>query len=194
MNKGPTMKNFFALACAASLIGVAHAQQGTPASGTAVTFQNLSIEDGAADPAAWTKGGAVPGVEQLWDKSTAHSGKASLCLKKTAQTYFPVAQWSQSVTVQPAASARKLQVKCWVKADKATKAIIDVPYSAGTSGHNWAIYIGQKQKTDPVANHDWKLYEGVVEIPAQTSKVGIAFQIYGPGTVWFDDLQIAWAP
>ncbi len=30
------------------------------------------------------------------------------------------------------------------------------------------------------------------EIPADISKVGIAFQVYGPGSIWFDDLLVAW--
>ena len=38
-------------------------------------------------------------------------------------------------------------------------------------------------------NHDWKRYEGVVAIPEGTKQILIATQIYGPGTVWFDDLD-----
>jgi serine/threonine protein kinase len=61
-----------------------------------------------------------------------------------------------------------------------------------TLGHVWAVYLGQKQEPDPILTQDWKLCEGVVAIPANVSKIGMAFQIYGPGSVWFDDLQIAW--
>src|SRR5262249_44588877 len=38
----------------------------------------------------------------------------------------------------------------------------------------------------------WQLCEETVEVPAHTSTVGIAFEIYGPGQVWFDDLDVAW--
>ena len=156
-------------------------------------FKNLGMEDGSgSSPADWQIGIPVEGVEQIWDHTTAHSGKASLCLKKTARHYFPIARWNQEVAVTPESQPHKLRVRCWVKAENVTKAIIDVGYEAEKSGHVWAAYIGQKESSDPVANHDWKLYEGTVTIPAGTTSLEIAFQIYGPGTVWFDDLDVAW--
>ena len=155
-------------------------------------LKNTDMEEGNAVPALWEKGQPVAGVELIWDRTTAHSGKASLCLKKTAQRYFPIAQWSQSVPVKAVNKARKLRVRCWVKAQDVTKVIIDVNYKAEEAGHAWAVYLGQKKAGDLVATHDWKLCEGFVEVPANTSDVGIAFQIYGPGTVWFDDLDVAW--
>ena len=96
------------------------------------------------------------------------------------------------VSVEPSDKARKVRVRCWVKAEEVTKAIVDVTCQGKKSGHVWAVFIGQKEHSDPVANHDWKLCEGTVEVPAQTTKLGIAFQIYGPGAVWFDDLDVAW--
>jgi hypothetical protein len=159
-----------------------------------VAFRNPGMEEGTGKPAAWSQGPPVAGVQFLWDQRTAHSGKASLCLKKTAQRYFPIAQWSQSVSVEPSSTPRKLRVRCWVKADTVTKAIIDVNYQGQGQrpGHSWAVYLGQKQDTDPGLTHDWKLCEGTVEVPAGISKVGIGFQIYGPGSIWFDDLQVTW--
>lgn len=180
--------------CALLLSAIGLGQfQARAAAGTTLLFQNLGMEEGESTPAAWVKGPAVAGVEQTWDRTIAHGGKASLCLKKTAQRYFPIAQWHQSVTVAPANTARKVRVRCWVKAQDVTKAIIDVTYQAQQAGHQWAVYLGQKQPSDPVATHDWKLFEATVQVPAQASKVGIALQIYGPGTVWFDDLEVAWA-
>ncbi len=157
-----------------------------------IAFRNAGMEQGANRPEAWEQGTPVAGVQLLWDQKTAHGGKASLCLRKTAQRYFPIAQWSQSTAVDPSGAARKLKVRCWVKAESVTKAIIDVPYQGQQAGHVWAVYLGQKQPTDPVLSHDWKLYEGIVDVPGNISKIGIAFQIYGPGNVWFDDLQVAW--
>src|SRR5512133_2542617 len=60
-----------------------------------VAFRNPGMEEGTGKPAAWSQGPPVAGVQYLWDQQTAHDGKASLCLKKNAQRYFPVAQWSQ---------------------------------------------------------------------------------------------------
>lgn len=168
----------------------------TAEQGTTLPLKNTGMEEGQDIPAAWQKGPSVAGVELTWDRTIAHQGKASLCLKKTAQRYFPIASWNQIVALEPADQARKLRVRCWVKAQAVTKAIVDVPYAlsdaAQRAGHVWAIYVGQKQPTDPMATHDWKLYEATVQVPAKASTVGLAFQIYGPGTVWFDDLEAAW--
>ncbi len=159
-----------------------------------LAFLNPGMEEGTGKPAAWSQGPSVADVQLFWDQQNAHGGKASLCLKKTAQRYFPIAQWSQSVPVESSSAPRKLRVRCWVKADTLTKAIIDITYQGEGQrpGHSWAVYLGQKQNADPVLTHDWKLYEGVAEVPAGISKLGIGLQIYGPGSVWFDDLQVAW--
>jgi len=179
------------VATLAMVAGLSVAQPNLLAAG-ALPLKNLGMEEGDNAPAAWVKGRPVTGVEQIWDRTTAHTGKTSLCLKKTKQRYFPIAQWSQSVTVEPKDVPRKLRVRCWVKAEKVTKAIVDVIYETQRPAHVWAVYLGQKKDSDTVATHDWKLREATVEVPAQASKVGIAFQIYGPGTVWFDDLEVAW--
>ena len=160
--------------------------------GETLPFKNIGMEEGSDNPAAWQKGSPVAGVEQTWDRTAAHGGNASLCLKKTVQRFFPIAQWSQAVTVEPSDQARKVRVRCWVRAEKVAKAIVDVTYQGKQSGHVWAVFLGQKELTDPIATHDWRLCEGTVEIPAQTTRLGIAFQIYGPGAVWFDDLEVAW--
>jgi hypothetical protein len=73
-----------------------------------------------------------------------------------------------------------------------TKAILDVQFldkdGQGIS-HKWAAYIGGKAEGDPPANHDWKKYSDRVDIPPGTVKLCIALQVYGPGKVWFDDVQ-----
>jgi len=71
-----------------------------------------------------------------------------------------------------------------------TKAILDVQFmgEGGDGSHQWAVYIGAKDAADPPATHDWKWYEGVVNIPDGTDKIIVAAQIYGPGDVWFDDV------
>jgi hypothetical protein len=159
---------------------------------TSIPFKNTGMEDGKEKPDAWSKGLTVAGVVQTWDQTVAHGGKGSLCLKKTGDRYFPIAQWTQTVGVEPAGKRRKLQVRCWVKAENVAKAIIDLSYEAATPGHVWAVYLGQKKPTDPVLTHDWKFYMATVDVPAQVSNVGIGLQIYGPGAVWFDDLEVAW--
>ena len=150
---------------------------------------NGGVEEGAGkSPKDWDAGAAIPGVEYIWSRDTGHAGKASLCLKKTAKRYFPIAQWSQQVDRK--GESPRLKVSAWVKADKVTKAILDAQFldSKGSWSHAWVAYIGPKEPNKPPFTHDWKQYEGVVAIPPGTKQIMIAPQIYGPGTVWFDDL------
>ncbi len=149
---------------------------------------NGGVEEGNGDsPKAWSRGAAVSGVNYLWSR-VGHDSKASLGLKKTAGRYFPIAEWSQ--TVDGVGDAPRLKVSAWVKADAVTKAILDAQFldGGGQWSHAWAAYIGAKESGDPPVSHDWKRYEGVVAIPPGTKRLVIAPQIYGPGTVFFDDL------
>ena len=88
-----------------------------------------------------------------------------------------------------------LEVSAQVKAKKMTKAILDVLFldkDGKWISHKWAAYIGSKKPGDPPANHDWKKYSGKVEIPPRTAKLCIGLQVYGPGKVWFDDVQASY--
>jgi hypothetical protein len=168
------------------------AASGAPAGGEALPLVNPGFEEGEAQPSGWAQGAAVPGVEYLWSKDVAHSGKASLCLRKTAQRYFPIAQWTQSVP--RSGDKPNLQVTASVKCDRVTKAILDAQFldAAGEWSHSWVSYIGAKEAADPPVTHDWKPYAGVVPIPTGTKEIRIGLQIYGPGAVWFDDVQAAY--
>ncbi len=152
-----------------------------------------SFESGRDAPEGWWRGARIPGVQYIWDRQTASDGQSSLCLKKTAQRFFPIAQWRRAVPHEPGRG--RLRVSAQVKAQRAAKAIIDVQFldSAGQSaGHEWAVYIGAKGAGDPPADHDWQQYEGVVDVPPGTAQIGIGLQIYGPGTIWFDELTLSY--
>ena len=124
---------------------------------------NAGVEDGEGDsPRAWTSGATIPGVEYLWSRE-GHTGKASLCLKKTAQRYFPIAEWAQKVDRQ--GNRPRLRVSAWVKADGVTKAILDAQFVGEFEmghkwQHAWAAYIGQKKSGDPLANPQLEAVRG----------------------------------
>ena len=122
---------------------------------------------------------AVSGVGYVWDKAVGHDGKASLRLHKTVQRYSPIAQWHQFVP-NPGTTS-KLKVSAWVKAERATKGIVDVLFFGqdGKMTHQWIAYIGAKKANQPPVSHDWKQYTGVAEIPPGTTRLGVALQIYG---------------
>ena len=149
-----------------------------------------SFESGTSAPDEWKRGAAVPGVKYVYDRRVASDGKRSLSLQKSANRYFPIAGWSRLFKHKSDKSALKVTAK--VKASKATKAVIDVLFLDKNEKwikHKWVAYIGQKKPRDPVTTHDWKMYSGALEIPTGTRQIVIAFQIYGPGKVWFDELE-----
>jgi RNA polymerase sigma-70 factor (ECF subfamily) len=151
---------------------------------------DVLLRDDFEQPKEWKRGAPVEGVEYLWDQSQAYQGKASLSLKKTANRYFPIAQWWRAV---PCSGATALSVSVWVKAQEARKATFDLQFHDATGkmlGHEWAAYIGPKETSGPAVTHDWKEYKGQVRVPPRTASVTVAPQIYGPGQVWFDELVV----
>jgi len=153
-------------------------------------LSNPGAENGGEDPDDWVQGAQVEGVKYLWDKEVAFQGKASLCIAKTANRYFPIAQWSQ--TVNRNGDLPCLEVSAQVKTTKMFKAVLDVVFldkDGQWISHHWAAYIGSKEPGDPPADHEWKKYSGTVEIPPGTAKICVALQDYGPGKVWFDEIR-----
>lgn len=152
------------------------------------------FEQGDKRPRGWMQGAAVPGVTYVWDKETASEGKRSLSLMKSANRYFPIAQWERTLRHTGKHSGLKLSVQ--VKAAAASKAIVDVAFidKAGKwIRHDWVSYIGAKQAGAPPVSHDWKEYTGSVAIPPKSAKIQFGLQIYGPGRVWFDRLHVQYA-
>lgn len=157
-----------------------------------VIFED-SFENGTRLPDGWKSGARIPGVEYAYDKKAGSTGKRSLSLQKSAQRYFPIAQWFRTIPA-PDSSAVNLSVK--VKAKAVTKAIIEVQFLDGSGkfiSKKWVSYIGAKQSGDKPVSHDWKEYSGVAEFPPNTKKLLIGLQIYGPGQVWFDDVKMSTA-
>lgn len=154
---------------------------------------NPGAETGDQSPDTWKQGVAIDGVTYSWDKNVASEGKASLCIEKTAQRYFPIAEWSQTVDRKGDKSA--LLVSAKVKAEKMHKAILDVLFldkNGKWVSHQWAAYIGVKKNGDSPADHDWKTYSGKVKIPDNATQICVSLQVYGPGKVWFDDVRASY--
>ena len=152
-------------------------------------LKNPGVEDGIESPAGWKQGLEVQGVAYSWDRKAGFNSKASLCLHKTVQEFFPVAQWFQ--TVDRTGESPRLEVSAQVKAENVTKAILDVQFldrKGEWISHKWVSCIGSQKEGGPPMNHDWKKYSGRVDIPKNTKTMRIGLQIYGPGKVWFDDV------
>ena len=176
------------------LIGIALWVSAATALAAQNLLQNGGAEEGTTSPAHWSQGTQVAGVEYIWDRQTARKGKASLCLHKTANRYFPIAQWFQVVDRKGASPA--IRVSAQVKAQAVTKAIIDVIFldaNGEAIGHKWAAYIGAQAANAPPVTHDWREYAGRVDIPPAARQIQVGLQIYGPGEVWFDEVQAEYA-
>ena len=107
-------------------------------------------------PKAWSTGATIPGVEYVWSRETGHTGKASLCLKKTAQRYFRITLWVQKFDLK--GHSPRLKVWAWIKADHVTKAILDAQFldENGSSSHALVANVGPKKPDNPPFTHDWK--------------------------------------
>lgn len=150
-----------------------------------------SFEEGKTAPEGWKRGAKLSGVRYIYDKGRGNTGKRSLSLEKTARRYFPIAQWYRILPYSGQHAV--LHVSGQIRAQKVTKAILDVQFldeSGKQIGHKWVSYIGAKKAGDAPVSHDWKEYSGEASIPAKTKQIVIALQIYGPGKVWFDDLEV----
>ncbi len=94
--------------------------------GEQLALMNRGMEEGDMTPTGWKKGPVISGVACLWDRSTGHNSSSSLCLHKTVNRFFPIAQWSQMLPWQ--SDSATLAVGCQVKAEEATKAVVDVQF------------------------------------------------------------------
>lgn len=152
-------------------------------------LRNASAETGESMPDHWQQSKQVDGVEFIWDRKSGRDGKSSLGLHKTVQRYFPIAQWFQEVEWKGGGPV--LHVSAQVKAENLSKAILDILFLDETGTwieHRWVSYIGEKDDGPPIT-HDWKEYQGDIRVPPGTKLFRIGLQMYGPGQVWFDDIQ-----
>ena len=166
-----------------------YSQSETMPSRRRISSETRPSRKGTLVPRIGTRATRSPALSTPGKRRESSQGKACLCIKKTANRYFPIASWSQ--TIERTGDSPVLQVSAQVKAKDATKAILDVLFLDARDewiSHKWAAYVGSKKPGDPPANHDWKQYSGSVEIPPNTKKIVIGLQDYGPGTVWFDEL------
>lgn len=146
-----------------------------------------------------------------FDKS---GDQSSLELKKTTDSYFPIASWSKQVHHNDP-TATHVQLSAMVKTEAARKAVLDVLFlneNGEWIRHQWADYIGDHRNkwladegrlaaatktadTDTAESsdgvtHDWHPYGGTVAIPKGTKSIEVSAQIYGPGTVWVDEIEL----
>ena len=149
---------------------------------------NGDFENGLS---GWESGSLPPGASvpvSVSVDSSAHKGKGAIRFTKTANGFFPVKLMAQSLPLT--GHTTRLKVGAWIKAQGAMKATVAV---IADGSANWGAYVGDSNSSKPM-DHDWRYYSSVLEIPAGVRSLEIALQMYGPGTVWMDDLTVSYAP
>lgn len=128
-------------------------------------------------------------IDAKIDTSEHHTGKASLKFTKTEVSFFPIKVFNQDLSTTGA--TQRLKVGMWVKAENARKATMGVIMD---DKFEWGAYIGEANDGDKPATHGWRYYTATVAVPAGVSHLMIGLQMYGPGTVWMDDVSATFMP
>lgn len=150
-------------------------------------LKNSSFEDG---PSGWGTGATPATVEYtVSDTGGIGSTKAARILK-TADKYFPIAEWTQRIEYDGKSPA--IELSAMVKTNNTHKAILDVLFLDDKEEwikHEWVAYIGDMSSSRQPLTHDFQEYKGTVAIPMNTKTIVIGLQDYGPGDVYFDDVK-----
>jgi len=149
---------------------------------------NPGFEEGTTSPDGWQ---GVQGSDDFvlsWDEHTSHSGKRCVSISRSQSVYWPIAQWSHEIPYD--GKSRAIEFGAWIKAERVGKAVLDVQFFNGSGqwSHRWVAFVGEQEPGSGLATHDWAPYSGAVMIPAGTTRIVVALQDYGPGTVWMDDV------
>ena len=154
---------------------------------TGILLKNPSFKDG---PNGWGTGANPETVEYtVSDKGGVNETQAAR-IHKTADKYFPIAEWTQRLEYDGKSPAIELSAQ--VKTKDARKAVLDVLFLDDKDEwikHEWAAYIGDQRGDPQPLTHDFQEYKGTVAIPPNTESIVIGLQDYGPGDVWFDDVK-----
>ncbi|MEM9940444.1 MAG: hypothetical protein AAF939_02565 [Planctomycetota bacterium] len=148
------------------------------------------FEVGDASPSDWIQGPKVEGVKHIYDSESGFKGERCLGFEKSIERYLPVAFWSRQLTIE---KQEAIQVSTAIKAENAYKAVVAAYFydeNKKLISFSWLAFVGAKQVGDDPVSHDWKNYVGEAKVPAGTKSMEIALQMWGPGKVWFDALEI----
>ncbi|HVT14313.1 MAG TPA: M56 family metallopeptidase [Fimbriimonadaceae bacterium] len=165
---------------------------------------NGGFEDmGKSGPVGWMRGSLPPDANvpvtiaynQIKDsdsprvQATRHTGHGSVSFSKTLERFYPVALLAQPI---PYDGQKRLKVSLWAKADGVRKfALAVIMDGAGDAKIEWGAYIGDSTSSTAVT-HDWKQYTNEIDIPPDTTNITLALEMYGPGTVYVDDVSVSY--
>lgn len=150
-------------------------------------LRNGGMEDGEAQPTAWTSTWAGTGkVAAARDTAQFHGGKASLRVESVGGA----AKGNASQAVEGLAGKR-VRIIGWLRSDGKVAAAV----GAGSFDASWKQLGWETIQVVPAGGaSDWVAFDKTVTIPAGTAKVSLGATIDGEGKAWFDDLALCEVP
>jgi len=87
-----------------------------------------------------------------------------------------------------AAKGKKLRYRGWIKTAGVTRGFAGLWWRA--DGESGVLAFDNMQSREIKGDTDWKEYDVVLDIPAQTSNINFGMILPGDGQAWFDDLKV----
>jgi len=122
-----------------------------------------------------------------WADGIGYEGSHGIHISKTEGKY-PFATLVQAIDAPSDDSLVRLSAR--VKAQDVGKAVLDLVFLDDNDEwvyHIWAQTIGEPWEN---GTHGWKRYIAYAYVPPGTKKVEVSAQMYWPGELWLDDVEL----
>ncbi|MFA4870825.1 MAG: glycoside hydrolase family 16 protein [Pedobacter sp.] len=119
----------------------------------------------------------------LWDLATAHFGTHSLKIS-SKQTSGAFSRWMSKTNVISAQAGQTYSGSVWMK-DTGTGSYGKFVITFWNSGQG---YLGSYESISVLPTSVWTQVTAQGVAPANTAFVRVEFRLYGPGTLWVDDV------
>ncbi len=122
-----------------------------------------------------------------WADGLGYEGSRGVHIAKT-EGKFPYASFLQ--TIAAPGDDCLVQLSAWVKAQDVGKAVLDLVFL--DEHDEWVYHIWVRTIGEPWddGTNDWKQYVDYAYVPAGTKKIEVSLQMYWPGELWVDDVEL----
>ncbi|MEV6509843.1 Tat pathway signal sequence domain protein [Streptomyces sp. NPDC051642] len=154
--------------------------------GSPYEIANAGFEDGGATPTSWVQPGWASGGGGAWTRDTtvARSGSASLKLTATTTGGYSYVNSAPRTKV----GSGTYTYGAWIKTDGVTGegAHID-PLFYDASG---TLVGSDHKKYATTGTHDWEYVSLDIATPDTATQIELHLRLSGPGTAWFDSVDL----
>ncbi|XUL86014.1 hypothetical protein ACQ86D_04320 [Streptomyces galilaeus] len=147
-------------------------------------LRNPGFEAGADTPAAWARPGWASAGTWARDTTVARSGSASLKLTATGDDGYSYVYATPKVQV----GTGSYTYGAWIRTDGVTGAGAHIdPLFYDASG---TVVGGDHKKYATTGTHDWEYVSLDLATPDGATQVEFHLRLTGPGSAWFDDVDL----